>query len=253
MEILRVEGITKVYGKGDNQVTALDSIHFSVEKGEFVAIVGASGSGKSTLLHLLGGVDKPSSGKIFIEEQEISSMKEKDLAELRRTKVALIYQFYNLLPVLTVKENMELPSSLDKKTMDEKWNQELLSFLGLEKRKDHLPSELSGGEQQRVAIGRALSIKPSLLLADEATGNLDSKSAAEIINLFKEINQKYGQTILMVTHNFEQAKQANRIIQIKDGKIVSDTKETETKEKVELQNDSSKEETPKEVVYEEFI
>ena len=222
MEILRVENLKKTYGKGNTLVKALDGVSFTVEKGEFVAIVGASGSGKSTLLHLLGGVDRPTSGKIIIDGEDIYSLNETNLAIFRRRQVGLIYQFYNLIPILNVEENMTLPILLDGKTPDEEYLTELIETLGLERRVSHLPNELSGGQQQRVSIGRALMNRPALLLADEPTGNLDSKASHDIIELLKLSNKKYKQTIIMITHDHSLALNASRIITIDDGKIVSD-------------------------------
>lgn len=222
MEILKVENLKKTYGKGDTLVRALDGISFSVEKGEFVAIVGASGSGKSTLLHLLGGVDRPTSGKIIIDGEDVYNLNETNLAIFRRRQVGLIYQFYNLIPILNVTENITLPVLLDGKTPDETYLGELIDTLGLSRRVKHLPNELSGGQQQRVSIGRALMNRPALLLADEPTGNLDSKASKDIIELLKLSNQKYKQTIIMITHDHNLALNANRIITIDDGKIVSD-------------------------------
>ena len=224
MEILKVENLTKTYGKGTTRVTALDNVSFSVEKGEFVAIVGASGSGKSTLLHLLGGVDRPTSGKVFIDGNDIYKMNDDNLAIFRRRQIGLIYQFYNLIPILNVEENITLPSDLDNKKVDEKKLQELLVTLGLENRRKHLPNELSGGQQQRTSIGRALITDPSLVLADEPTGNLDSKASDEIVSLLKTSNKKYNQTINMITHDLEIAKNADRIITIEDGKIIKDVR-----------------------------
>ncbi len=224
MEILKVENLTKTYGKGTTRVTALDNVSFSVEKGEFVAIVGASGSGKSTLLHLLGGVDRPTSGKVFIDGNDIYKMNDDNLAIFRRRQIGLIYQFYNLIPILNVEENITLPSDLDNKKVDEKKLQELLVTLGLENRRKHLPNELSGGQQQRTSIGRALITDPSLVLADEPTGNLDSKASDEIVSLLKTSNKKYNQTIIMITHDLEIAKNADRIITIEDGKIIKDVR-----------------------------
>ena len=224
MEILKVENLTKTYGKGTTRVTALDNVSFSVEKGEFVAIVGASGSGKSTLLHLLGGVDRPTSGKVFIDNNDIYQMNDDNLAIFRRRQIGLIYQFYNLIPILNVEENITLPSDLDNKKVDEKKLQELLVTLGLENRRKHLPNELSGGQQQRTSIGRALITDPSLVLADEPTGNLDSKASDEIVSLLKTSNKKYNQTIIMITHDLEIAKNADRIITIEDGKIIKDVR-----------------------------
>ena len=224
MEILKVENLTKIYGKGTTKVTALDNVSFSVEKGEFVAIVGASGSGKSTLLHLLGGVDRPTSGKVFIDGNDIYKMNDDNLAIFRRRQIGLIYQFYNLIPILNVEENITLPSDLDNKKVDNKKLNELLETLGLENRRKHLPNELSGGQQQRTSIGRALITDPSLVLADEPTGNLDSKSSDEIVSLLKTSNKKYNQTIIMITHDLEIAKNADRIITIEDGKIIKDVR-----------------------------
>lgn len=224
MEILNVNNLRKVYGKGDTQVVALDNISFKVEKGEFVAIVGASGSGKSTLLHILGGVDKPTSGKVYVEGSDVFSLNENNLAIFRRRQVGLIYQFYNLIPILNVKENISLPVMLDGKEPNEKYLNELIHTLGLEDRINHLPNELSGGQQQRVSIGRSLIYHPSLLLADEPTGNLDSKSSEEIMELLEISNKKYGQTIIMITHDEDLAMHANRIITIEDGRIIQDEK-----------------------------
>ena len=224
MEILRVENLCKNYGKGNTLVRALNDVSFSVEKGEFVAVVGASGSGKSTLLHILGGVDKPTSGKVFVEGQDVYKLNENNLAIFRRRQVGLIYQFYNLIPILNVQENITLPILLDNKEVDKKYLDEIIDTLGLKNRINHLPNELSGGQQQRVSIGRALINRPSLLLADEPTGNLDSKSSKEIIELLKISNKKYNQTIIMITHDHNLALNANRIITIEDGKIISDEK-----------------------------
>ena len=222
MEILRVENLSKVYGKGESKVVAIENISFSVQKGEFVAIVGASGSGKSTLLHLIGGVDRPTSGKVFIDGKDIYQMNDDNLAIFRRRQVGLIYQFYNLIPILNVEENITLPCDLDGKKVNRQKLNELLKTLGLEERKNHLPNELSGGQQQRVAIGRALINSPSIILADEPTGNLDSKAGEKIVNLLKRSNKEYNQTIIMITHNIEIAKIADRIIKIEDGKIIKD-------------------------------
>jgi len=224
MEILRVENLKKTYGKGETLVKALDDVSFKIDKGEFVAIVGASGSGKSTLLHLLGGVDRPTSGKIIIDGEDVYNLNETNLAIFRRRQVGLIYQFYNLIPILNVTENITLPILLDGKTPDEEYLKELIETLGLEKRIKHLPNELSGGQQQRVSIGRALMNRPALVLADEPTGNLDSKSSKDIIELLKLSNQKYKQTIVMITHDHNLALNADRIITIDDGKIISDEK-----------------------------
>ncbi len=222
MEILKVEHLCKTYGKGNTLVKALDDVSFSVEKGEFVAIVGASGSGKSTLLHILGGVDKPTSGKVFVDREDVYQLDESNLAIFRRRQVGLIYQFYNLIPILNVKENITLPILLDNKKIDEAYLKELIDTLDLSRRVYHLPNELSGGQQQRVSIGRALMNRPSLLLADEPTGNLDSKASKEIIELLKMSNKKYNQTIIMITHDHSLALHASRIITIDDGKIISD-------------------------------
>ena len=222
MEILKVENLSKVYGTGASKVVALDNVSFTVEKGEFVSIVGASGSGKSTLLHLIGGVDRPTSGKVFINDEDIYKLNNDDLAIFRRRQIGLIYQFYNLIPILNIVENIALPLELDGRKPDKSDLNEMLELLGLENRKAHLPSQLSGGEQQRVSIGRALITRPSLILADEPTGNLDSKSSEEIVSLLKKTNKKYNQTIIMITHNLEIAKMADRVITIEDGRIVDD-------------------------------
>ena len=222
MEILKVDNLTKVYGKDNNKVVALDHVSFSVEKGEFVAIVGASGSGKSTLLHLMGGVDTPTSGKVFIDGQDIYSLSSDNLAIFRRREVGLIYQFYNLIPILNVEENILLPLELDNRKVDKFELNELLKVLGLQSRRKHLPNELSGGQQQRTSIGRALITKPAIVLADEPTGNLDSKSSDEVVNLLKKMNKEYKQTIIMITHNLDIAAVADRIITIEDGKIVKE-------------------------------
>lgn len=220
MEILKVEHLVKQYGKGDNAVLAVNDISFSVEQGEFVAIVGSSGSGKSTLLHLLGGVDRPTSGKVYIQGEDIYSLNSDKIAIFRRRQVGLIYQFYNLIPILNVKENITLPCELDGRTPDKSELDELINTLGLKDRVTHLPNELSGGQQQRVSIGRALINHPAMLLADEPTGNLDSRSSDEIVELLKLSNQKYKQTIVMITHNLEIAKIADRILRIEDGRLV---------------------------------
>ena len=220
MEILRVENLTKIYGKDNNKVIALDNVSFSVQKGEFVAIVGASGSGKSTLLHLIGGVDRPTSGKVYIDGKDIYSFNNDALAIFRRRQIGLIYQFYNLIPILNVEENITLPLSLDNREINQTKLNELLRLLGLENRKTHLPNELSGGQQQRTSIGRALITNPTIVLADEPTGNLDSKASDEIVELLKKSNRDYKQTIIMITHDIEIAKYADRIIKIEDGKIV---------------------------------
>ena len=224
MKILEVNNLCKNYGKGTTLVKALDDVSFSVEEGDFVAIVGSSGSGKSTLLHILGAVDKPTSGKVTIGGVDVFKQKDDALAVFRRRKVGLIYQFYNLIPILDVYENMTLPIMLDGKKVDEKYLKELIEILGLERRTNHLPNELSGGQQQRESIGRALISKPDIILADEPTGNLDSKSSKDIIDLLKLSNEKYKQTIIMITHDMNLAKEANRIITLDDGKIVKDEK-----------------------------
>ncbi len=224
MEILKVENLVKTYKNGTSLINAVDNLSFSVEKGDFVAIVGASGSGKSTLLHLLGGVDRPTSGKVYVDGVDIYNMNNDALAIFRRRQIGLIYQFYNLIPILNVVENITLPCKLDGQKVDENTVNELLDILGLEKRKMHLPNELSGGQQQRVSIGRALINHPALVLADEPTGNLDSKASDEIIALLKESNEKYNQTIIVITHDAEIASVANRIITIEDGKIISDVR-----------------------------
>ena len=222
MKIVEVKNLCKNYGKGTTLVKALDDVNFDVEEGEFVAIVGASGSGKSTLLHILGAVDHPTKGKVIIGGTDVYKQKEDDLAIFRRRKVGLIYQFYNLIPILNVKENITLPILLDGKKVDTNYLDELIDILGLKKRVNHLPNELSGGEQQRVSIGRALMSHPDLILADEPTGNLDSKASKEIIDLLKLSNQKYHQTIIMITHDYNLALNTDRIITIKDGKIIKD-------------------------------
>lgn len=222
MKILKVQNLCKTYGKGETLVNALDNVNFSVEEGEFVAIVGASGSGKSTLLHILGAVDRPTSGKVFVNGEDVYKLNENDLAVFRRRKVALIYQFYNLIPTLNVSENITLPVELDGKKVDSEYLNEIIDVLGLSSRVSHLPNELSGGQQQRVSIGRALITRPKILLADEPTGNLDSKSSSEIIELLKLSNKKYKQTIIMITHDLSIAGNADRIITIDDGKITSD-------------------------------
>ena len=221
MEILKVENLTKIYGKDSTKVVALDHVSFSVEKGEFVAIVGASGSGKSTLLHLIGGVDRPTSGKVYVNGQDIYKFDDDKLAIFRRRQVGLIYQFYNLIPILNVEENITLPLALDGRTPDKTKLNDMIKLLGLEARKNHLPNELSGGQQQRTSIGRALITNPSIILADEPTGNLDSKSSDEIA-LLKKTNKELKQTIIMITHNMEIAACADRIIKIEDGKIVGE-------------------------------
>ena len=222
MEILRVENLSKIYGKGQTQVKALDNVSFKVDKGEFVAIVGASGSGKSTLLHLIGGVDRPTSGKVLIDGKDIYKYNDDELAIFRRRQVGLIYQFYNLRPILNVEENITLPLSLDNREINKQKLDELIKVLGLESRRKHLPNELSGGQQQRTSIGRAMITNPAIILADEPTGNLDSKASDEIVALLKKSNKDYKQTIVMITHNMEIAKCADRIIKIEDGKIVKE-------------------------------
>lgn len=222
MEILRVENLTKVYGKGDNEVRALDNVSFSIEKGDFVAIIGPSGSGKSTLLHTLGGVDKPTSGKVFVGGNDVYTRNDEQLAVFRRREVGLIYQFYNLIPVLNVRENMTLPVLLDGRKVNEDRLRELLNMLDLKGCENHLPSQLSGGQQQRVSIGRALMNAPSIVLADEPTGNLDSKNSHEIVELLKLFNREYKQTLIVITHDESIALQAKRIMTIEDGRITRD-------------------------------
>lgn len=220
MEILKVENLVKTYGEGDNIVNAVDNISLSVNKGEFVAIVGASGSGKSTLLHLLGGVDRPTSGEIYIDGNEINSMNNDNLAIFRRRQIGIVYQFYNLISILTVEENISLPCDLDGNRPDKERMNLILKSFGLFERRNHLPNELSGGQQQRTSIARALINNPAILLADEPTGNLDSKSTEEIMSILKMSNRDFNQTIIMITHNLEIAKEADRIITIQDGKIL---------------------------------
>ncbi len=222
VEILRVENLTKVYGKGENEVRALDGVSFSVEKGEFVAIIGPSGSGKSTLLHILGAVDEPSSGKVFMDGKDVFKQNEEELAIFRRRQVGLVYQFYNLIPVLDVVENITLPVQLDGRKVNRERLQDMVALLGLHGREKHLPNQLSGGQQQRVSIGRALMNSPSVVLADEPTGNLDSKNSQEIMELLKKSNRKYNQTLIMITHDENIALQADRIIAIEDGRITRD-------------------------------
>ena len=222
MEILRVENLNKSYGKGEARVEALKNVNLSINKGEFVVIVGPSGSGKSTLLHLIGGVDKPTSGKVFINDVDIYNLKEKDLSIFRRRNVGLIYQFYNLIPVLSAKENILLPAELDNRKIDKEYLDDLLNTLGLKERENHLPNELSGGQQQRTSIGRALINRPAIVLADEPTGNLDSKNSKEVIELLKLSVKKYKQTLIMITHDINIALQADRVITIEDGIIKSD-------------------------------
>ena len=222
MEILRVENLTKVYGKGENEVRALDGVSFSVNKGEFIAVIGPSGSGKSTLLHILGGVDRPTSGKVFMDGKDVYAQNEDQLAIFRRRQVGLIYQFYNLIPVLNVTENITLPVLMDGQKVNRDRLKELITTLGLTGRENHLPNQLSGGQQQRVSIGRALMNAPAVVLADEPTGNLDSKNSKEIVELLKISNEKYGQTLIVITHDESIALQADRIISIDDGKITRD-------------------------------
>ena len=222
MEILKVENLCKRYGEKDTEVVALDNVSFTVEKGEFVAIIGASGSGKSTLLHLIGGVDRPTGGKVFIDGTDIYELNADKLAIFRRRQVGLIYQFYNLIPILNVVENITLPCRLDGKEVKEERLEELLEILNLKNRKEHLPNQLSGGQQQRVSIGRAIVNYPAIVLADEPTGNLDSKASREIIDLLKMSNQKYNQTVIVITHDENIALEADRILTIDDGKIVKD-------------------------------
>lgn len=222
MEILKVENLSKVYGKGDNQVKALDNVSFGVEKGQFVAIIGPSGSGKSTLLHILGGVDVPTSGKVYMDGQDVYAQNEEQLAVFRRRQVGLIYQFYNLIPVLDVTENITLPVLLDGRKVNKERLEELLDILKLKGREKHLPNQLSGGQQQRVSIGRALMNSPAVVLADEPTGNLDSKNSQEIVDLLKLFNKKYDQTLVVITHDENIALQADRIIAIEDGRITRD-------------------------------
>ncbi len=222
MEILRVENLCKTYGKGENEVKALDNVSFSVNKGEFIAIIGPSGSGKSTLLHILGGVDKPTSGKVFMDGSDVYAQNEEQLAIFRRRQVGLIYQFYNLIPVLNVTENITLPVLMDGQKVNDERLKELLTILKLTGRENHLPNQLSGGQQQRVSIGRALMNAPAVVLADEPTGNLDSKNSQEIVDLLKMSNEKYNQTLIIITHDENIALQADRIIAIEDGKITRD-------------------------------
>lgn len=222
MEILKVENLCKSYGKDEAKVNALKNINLSINKGEFVAIVGPSGSGKSTLLHILGGVDNPTSGKVYINDSDIYNLKIKDLAIFRRRNIGLIYQFYNLIPVLNVKENILLPAELDNRKIDKEYLNDLMKTLGLQERQNHLPNELSGGQQQRTSIGRALINKPTIVLADEPTGNLDSKNSKEILELLKLSVRKYNQTLIMITHDNNIALQADRVITIEDGTIKSD-------------------------------
>ena len=226
MGILKVENLSKNYKLGESLIKAIDNVSFKVEKGEFIAIIGASGSGKSTLLHMIGGVDKPSSGEIYIEGTDIVKLTDNQLAAIRRSKIGIIYQFYNLIQTLNVEENITLPILLDNKKVNPKRLDSIISILNLENRRKFFPSQLSGGQQQRVAIGRSLIYSPSIILADEPTGNLDSKNSDIIVNLFKELNKKLNQTLIIATHNLEIAKQADRILELKDGKIISDKRNT---------------------------
>ena len=222
MTILEVRNLTKKYGKGDAEVIALNNVSFQVKKGEFVAVVGASGSGKSTLMHLLGGVDRPDTGNVFVDGHNIYQLNESELAIFRRRNIGIVYQFYNLIPTLTAEENIQLPCLLDNRKVDKKRLKEILDTIGLTDRKNHLPNELSGGQQQRVSIGRSLINDPALILADEPTGNLDSRSSEEVIDLLKLANKQYNQTLIIITHDEKIALQADRIITIGDGKIISD-------------------------------
>lgn len=224
MEILKVENLSKTYGENDGKVEALKNVSFSVERGEFISIVGASGSGKSTLLHMLGGLDRPTSGKVFLDGEEMYTLNEEKLAIFRRRNIGFVFQFYNLIPVLDVEENISLPALLDKERIDKSYLDEVICILGLKDRLRHLPSELSGGQQQRVSIGRALINKPSIILADEPTGNLDSKNSREVIELLKLSSKKYNQTLIIITHDLSIAEQSDRIITISDGEIKSDEK-----------------------------
>lgn len=220
MNIFKVENVSKIYGKDEAQVIALNNISFEVEEGEFIAVIGPSGSGKSTLLHTIAGLEKPTSGKVYFYGKSMYEMSKKELTILRREKIGIIYQFFNLIPTLNVEENILLPIELDRKKVDKEKLDNIIKFLNIDNRRNHLPNELSGGQQQKVAIGRALMIEPKIILADEPTGNLDSKSSNEIIQLLKKANEEYNQTIIMITHNLEIAKLADRIIKIEDGKIV---------------------------------
>lgn len=222
MELLKIEHLSKVYGKGENKVVALNDVSLTIEKGEFTAIIGASGSGKSTLLHMIGGVDVPTSGKVYLDGQDVYAQNNEKLAIFRRRQVGLIYQFHNLIPTLNVVENITLPVLMDKRKVNQEWLSELLELLGLNQRKNHLPNQLSGGQQQRVSVGRALMNAPAVLLADEPTGSLDSKNGHEIIKLLKMSNRKYGQTLIVVTHDEDIALQADRIIGISDGRVTRD-------------------------------
>ena len=230
MELLKVENISKIYGKGENEVKAIDGVSFSVPKGQMLAIIGANGSGKSTLLHMIGAVDRPTSGKIWLEGQDIFSQSNRELAIFRRRKVGLIYQFYNLIPVLTAEENITLPLLMDGRKPDREHLENILDMLGLKKRRDHLPSQMSGGQQQRVSIGRALFTSPQVILADEPTGNLDSKNSAEIMHLFRRSNRELKQTIIIITHDENIARQCDRVIVLHDGRIISDEANTSAEE-----------------------
>ena len=230
MEVLKVENLCKVYGKGENEVRAVDGVSFSVPKGQMVAIVGASGSGKSTLLHMIGAVDRPTSGKIWLDGQDVFQQNNRELAIFRRRQVGLIYQFYNLIPVLTAEENITLPLLMDGRKPDQTHLEQILDMLGLKERRNHLPSQMSGGQQQRVSIGRAIFTSPQVILADEPTGNLDSKNSAEIMELFRRSNKELNQTILIITHDENIAEQCDRIIVLSDGKIISDEAKSSPKE-----------------------
>lgn len=224
MEIVKVENLKKYYGNGSNQVKALDNVSFKIDKGEFIAVIGASGSGKSTLLHLLGGLDRPSDGKVIVQDNDIYNLNDDKLSIFRRRSIGFIFQFFNLVPVLDIEENIALPMLLDGESVDNEYLNEIIKTLGLEERKNNLPSELSGGQQQRVSIARALINKPALILADEPTGNLDSKTSKDVIELLKSTTKKYNQTLVVITHDESIAKQADRVIKISDGKIISDIK-----------------------------
>ena len=230
MELLKVENLCKVYGKGENEVRAVDGVSFSVPRGQMVAIVGASGSGKSTLLHMIGAVDRPTSGKIYLDGQDVFQQNNRELAIFRRRQVGLIYQFYNLIPVLTAEENITLPMMMDGRKPDKEHLEKIIDMLGLKERRDHLPSQMSGGQQQRVSIGRALFTSPQVILADEPTGNLDSKNSAEIMEIFRRSNRELKQTILIITHDENIAEQCDRIIVLSDGRIISDETNASLKE-----------------------
>ena len=230
MELLKVENLCKVYGKGENEVRAVDGVSFSVPRGQMVAIVGASGSGKSTLLHMIGAVDRPTSGKIYLDGQDVFQQNNRELAIFRRRQVGLIYQFYNLIPVLTAEENITLPMMMDGRKPDKEHLEKIIDMLGLKERRDHIPSQMSGGQQQRVSIGRALFTSPQVILADEPTGNLDSKNSAEIMELFRRSNRELKQTILIITHDENIAEQCDRIIVLSDGRIISDETNASLKE-----------------------